>query len=126
MEQPKPNKPRTFVDRHTLLKKEALCAFIFLTVACLLSALWDAPLDGPADPAGVPQEAVKAPWIFLGIQQLLRYLPPFQAGIVLPLIALGFLAGIPYLRRIRGFPVRPLFYSLIAGGGALTVWGLFQ
>ncbi len=126
MKEPKLKEHRTFVDRTTLLKKEVLSAFVFFTIACLVSALLDAPLDGPADPSGLPQETVKAPWIFLGIQQMLRYLPPFHAGIALPIAALGMLAATPYLHRIQGFPVRLLFYTLMISGGALTLWGALQ
>jgi hypothetical protein len=106
-----------------LVRNEALAASLALVLACVISALLDAPVEGPADATGIPAQTVKAPWIFLGIQQLLRYLPTVLAGIVLPLAALTALAAIPWLPSDkRGFTAA-LFFGIVFLSGLLTLWG---
>ena len=74
----------------------------FLTVlGCLLVLLWlglvfEAPLGSPADPDFTPNPA-KAPWYFLGIQELLVYFDPWLAGVVVPLLIILGLISIPLL-----------------------------
>lgn len=71
----------------------AICALIVLTV---WSILVDAPLEDPANPNRTPNPS-KAPWYFLGLQEMLVYFDPWIAGVVLPsLIILGLMA-IPYI-----------------------------
>ena len=107
-----------------LLRKEGLAALIALAAVGLLSALVDAPLEGPADLAGLATEHVKAPWIFVGIQQMLQYFPPILAGIVIPLGLLLALALVPYSYRSRTL-TRVLFFAVAAAVVVLTVWGYF-
>lgn len=67
-------------------------------LACALVAialLWDAPLEGLADPMHTPNPA-KAPWYFLGLQELLHYFPPFVAGVIIPGVVVTALIVIPY------------------------------
>ena len=91
-----------------------------------MSAFFNAPLQGPADPSGIPAEDVKAPWIFVGIQQALRYLPALIAGILLPLAAVAALAVTPFLPRETPFQ-RKALWTLVFGTAlvslSLTVWG---
>ena len=109
-----------------LVRREILAAFIALAVLGLVSALFNAPLQGPADPSGIPAEDVKAPWIFVGIQQALRYLPALIAGILLPLVAVAALAVTPFLPRETPFQ-RKALWTLVFGtvlvSLSLTVWG---
>ncbi|MEW6351660.1 MAG: hypothetical protein AB1646_21640 [Thermodesulfobacteriota bacterium] len=112
-----------------LVAKEGLAMLLSLVAIGLLAALGDAPTDGPADPEGIPPEFVKAPWIFVGIQVMLRDLPAVLGGIVLPLAALSLVALIPWfpqrtlLARIAGTAT---FLGLCVGAGALTLWGLWR
>jgi menaquinol-cytochrome c reductase cytochrome b/c subunit len=49
----------------------------------VISLIWDAPLEQLADPMHTPNPA-KAPWYFLGLQELLHYFPPVVAGVLIP------------------------------------------
>jgi hypothetical protein len=106
-----------------LLRKEALAAVVVLILVLLMSAAWDAPLEGPVDPGGLPAEHVKAPWIFVGIQQMLRYLPAVVAGVLLPVVALVALGLVPSMtafgRRITGV----VFFGIVLAFLTLTIWG---
>ena len=66
---------------------------IFLTI---WSIGIDAPLEEPANPALTPNPS-KAPWYFLGLQELLVYFDPWIAGVVLPTIIIIGLIAIPYI-----------------------------
>jgi hypothetical protein len=61
----------------------------------LLALFWDAPLEGLADPLHTPNPA-KAPWYFLGLQELLHYFPPVVAGVLIPGLVVTALVVIPY------------------------------
>ena len=74
----------------------ALVAIEVLSIALVLIALiWDAPLEGLADPTHTPNPA-KAPWYFLGLQELLHYFPPVVAGVLIPGLVIMALIVIPY------------------------------
>lgn len=88
----------------------------------LISVLIDAPVEGPADPAGIPFQNVKAPWIFVGIQQALKWMPPELAGVILPLLAVISLGAIPYL-RIPALLKQVLFVAITSLTIGLTIWG---
>jgi menaquinol-cytochrome c reductase cytochrome b/c subunit len=60
-----------------------------------LALLWDAPLEGLADAMHTPNPA-KAPWYFLGLQELLHYFPPVVAGVLIPTLVVLALIIIPY------------------------------
>jgi hypothetical protein len=78
-----------------LLMREAI-AFMVLVIALVAVALfWDAPLEQLANPQLTPNPA-KAPWYFLGLQELLHYFPPLVAGIIIPTLVVIGLVVIPY------------------------------
>src|SRR5271166_1007377 len=64
-------------------------------VLVLLSLFADAPLEGLANPMQTPNPA-KAPWYFLGLQELLHYFPPVVAGVLIPTLVIIALVIIPY------------------------------
>jgi len=74
-----------------------LFAIIATTIFLIVwSICLKAPLEEPANPTWAPNPA-KAPWYFLGLQEMLVYFDPWMAGVVLPgLIVVGLLA-IPYI-----------------------------
>src|SRR5947208_14714624 len=88
-----------------LLIREAI-AFQVLVIAMVIVALvWDAPLERLANPLLTPNPA-KAPWYFLGLQELLHFFPPFLAGILIPTLVVVPLISIPYLNvNIEGRPL---------------------
>lgn len=67
----KPLEDSVFVWPH-LLVREFFAATMLMVMITLLSLAIDAPLQGPADPNTTPASA-KAPWYFLGLQELLHY-----------------------------------------------------
>ena len=74
----------------------AAVAIEVLAIALVLLALfWDAPLEELADPMQTPNPA-KAPWYFLGLQELLHYFPPVIAGVLIPTMVIVALIVIPY------------------------------
>jgi len=76
--------------------------FICLILCTCLLLVWsiglDAPLEEPANPAATPNPS-KAPWYFLGLQEMLVYFDPWLAGVVFPTIIVIGLMAIPYLDR---------------------------
>ncbi|HWS96426.1 MAG TPA: hypothetical protein VN620_08135 [Candidatus Methylomirabilis sp.] len=74
----------------------ATVAIETLAIALVITALlWDAPLEGLADPMHTPNPA-KAPWYFLGLQEMLHYFPPVVAGVLVPGLVVMALIIIPY------------------------------
>jgi hypothetical protein len=63
----------------------------------VISLAFNAPLEWIANPLHTPNPA-KAPWYFLGLQELLHYFPPIVAGVILPTLAVVALIVIPYFR----------------------------
>jgi len=73
-------------------------AFMFILAVCVsLAFFFDAPLKEPANPL-VPENPAKAPWYFLGLQEMVSY-SAFAGGIGIPLVALFLLGMVPYLDR---------------------------
>ena len=74
-----------------------LIAMIAVTfVLVIWAVVLKAPLEQPATSAKAPNPS-KAPWYFLGLQEMLVYFDPWMAGIVLPLTIIAGLVAIPYL-----------------------------
>jgi menaquinol-cytochrome c reductase cytochrome b/c subunit len=80
-----------------LAMREAVALQILLIGLGLLSLFYDAPLESLANPNKTPNPA-KAPWYFLGLQELLHYFPPVVAGVLIPALAVIALIAIPYFR----------------------------
>ncbi|MDG2265600.1 MAG: hypothetical protein P8L91_01320 [Candidatus Marinimicrobia bacterium] len=66
-----------------------------------------APIEEPANPTESPNPA-KAPWYFLGLQEMLVYFDPWMAGVVLPSLIIVALMAMPYIDRS---PENSGFYS---------------
>jgi len=73
-------------------------AIMTLAVVLVWIALaFNAPLEGLADPSHTPNPA-KAPWYFLGLQEMLHYFPPVVAGVLVPGLVVMALIVIPYFK----------------------------
>lgn len=68
---------------------------ILVIVLAVISLVADAPLEELANPEHTPNPA-KAPWYFLGLQELLHLFPPFVAGVLIPTLVVVALIVIPY------------------------------
>lgn len=74
---------------------------LLISIVLLAWSLWiNAPLLAQANP-GVTENPAKAPWYFVGLQELLVYFDPWIAGVVLPTLIIVGLMMIPYLDTSR-------------------------
>ncbi len=80
-----------------VLFRAAVAVEVLALMLVLLALFWDAPLEELADPMQTPNPA-KAPWYFLGLQELLHYFPPVVAGVLIPTLVVIALIVIPYFR----------------------------
>jgi quinol-cytochrome oxidoreductase complex cytochrome b subunit len=80
-----------------LLRAELVVFMATMLVCVVLGVLFDAPLKELANP-GVPENPAKAPWYFLGLQEMVSY-SAFAGGLLIPVIIMVGLALIPYLDR---------------------------
>jgi quinol-cytochrome oxidoreductase complex cytochrome b subunit len=109
-----------------LVVREYIGAIIMLIILVAWSVLMNAPLEELADPNVTPNPS-KAPWYFLGLQELLVYFDPWIAGVVLPgIIAVGLIA-IPYIDPdpttgvgYYSFKERPFANTVFLSG--ITAW----
>jgi quinol-cytochrome oxidoreductase complex cytochrome b subunit len=127
-----PESPRVLALPHLLLR-EFVAALVLLAVVVNLAALVPAPL-GPAANPGMSPNPAKAPWYFMGIQELLLHFDPLFAVLLLPLALLAALAAVPYLRydvdasgiwfvsaRGRALAARAALLALIVTPGAVVL-----
>jgi quinol-cytochrome oxidoreductase complex cytochrome b subunit len=83
-----------------LLFRELLVLLLVVVVVHAAALMWDAPLEEMADPARTPNPA-KAPWYFLGLQELVHYGALF-GGVVVPTVMVLALLALPYVDRWGG------------------------
>ncbi len=79
-----------------LVYTEMLCMILLTIVMIVWSVALRAPLEEAANPTSSPNPA-KAPWYFLGLQEMLVYFDPWLAGVVLPTLIIVGLMAIPYI-----------------------------
>jgi hypothetical protein len=79
-----------------LVKRELIAAMIALLLLSWWALLKPIPLGPEANPEVTPL-IVKAPWFFIGVQELLHYFDAWLGGVVLPLLLIFGLAALPYL-----------------------------
>ncbi len=108
-----------------------LCTAFLIVWAIVLRA----PLEQPADPSTIPNPS-KAPWYFLGLQELLVYFDPWIAGVLLPSLIVVGLIAIPYIDRNpkgngyytfkeRPFAITSYMFGFIIMWVLLIVFGTF-
>jgi hypothetical protein len=120
---------RVNVWPHLLI--EEFVAMLIMTAGLLVfSTFLNAPLRELAN-ANLTPNPSKAPWYFLGLQELLRYFHPMIAGITIPTFILVGLAAVPYVDRNPS--IKPgdrkialtMFTILFMFGATLTIIGCF-
>src|SRR4026207_1942550 len=79
---------------YTELISLILCSVVLIVWSIVLKA----PLEQPANRAVTPNPS-KAPWYFLGLQEMLVYFDPWLAGVVLPGLIIVGLIAIPYIDK---------------------------
>ena len=126
---------RTQDDTRVMTYPGALARFLIALEIAFLLLVWisliaNAPLEGIADPMHTPNPA-KAPWYFLGLQELLHYFPPVVAGVLIPGLVVAALVVIPYFNiNIEGRSIwadsrrRPLIITAVLGFMAV-IFALF-
>lgn len=95
----------------------------------LISLFFNAPLEGIADPTNTPNPA-KAPWYFLGLQEMLHYFPPVVAGVFIPTVLVVALVVIPYFNVnveadgvfVRNRQRRLTIFYIGAAGLSVFLW----
>lgn len=80
-----------------VLFRAAVAIMTLATVLVWIALIFNAPLEGLADPSHTPNPA-KAPWYFLGLQEMLHYFPPVVAGVLVPGLVVMALIVIPYFK----------------------------
>jgi menaquinol-cytochrome c reductase cytochrome b/c subunit len=113
-----------------LLIEEFVAMFVLSVGLVVFSTFVNAPLRELAN-ANLTPNPSKAPWYFLGLQELLRYFHPMVAGISIPTFILVGLAAVPFVDRNPS--LRPgdrkiaitLFTTLFMFGAVMTIIGSF-
>lgn len=79
-----------------LVYTELICMVALTAVLIFWAIALQAPLEEPASAVKTPNPS-KAPWYFLGLQEMLVYFDPWMAGVVLPSLVVAGLMAIPYI-----------------------------
>ena len=126
-------RPRVGLARPRLHRADLLilCTVVLIVWAILLKA----PLEQPANRAVTPNPS-KAPWYFLGLQEMLVYFDPWMAGVVLPSLIIVGLMAIPYIDNNpkgngyytfaeRKFEITMFLFGFLVLWSSLIVLGTF-
>ncbi|MCC7366868.1 MAG: menaquinol-cytochrome C reductase [Chloroflexi bacterium] len=81
-----------------LVTIEFMAAVLLLVSMIVIAIVIQSPLEGHANADKTPNPS-KAPWYFLNLQELLLHMHPALAGVIVPAVALGLIAIIPYFDR---------------------------
>ncbi|MDP6490404.1 MAG: hypothetical protein QGG69_01375 [Kiritimatiellia bacterium] len=120
-----PSEPKILVWPD-LVYIELIAAVLCMAALIFWSIALEAPLEQPANPTLSPNPA-KAPWYFLGLQEMLVYFDPWLAGVVFPVLIIFGLMALPYIDTAPegsgyySYSRRKLFISLFLFGW-LLLW----
>lgn len=109
-----------------LVYTELICMIALTALLLVWGIALQAPLEEPASSVKTPNPS-KAPWYFLGLQEMLVYFDPWYAGVVLPSVVIFGLMAIPFLdfnKKGNGYYTieeRPFSY-LVFQVGFLQLW----
>src|SRR3954467_2990556 len=101
-----------------LVYTELICLILATAGLILWAVVSKAPLEQPANPGYAPNPA-KAPWYFLGLQEMLVYFDPWMAGVVYPGLIIVGLAAMPF---IDTNPRGNGYYTLRERPFAISTW----
>src|SRR5262247_1917218 len=112
-----------------------LCFLLTTVVLWVWSMVLPAPLEPLADPNKTPNPS-KAPWYFVGLQELLVYFDPWIAGVVLPTLIIVGLMAIPFIDvntrstgyysfRERRFAILVYLFGFLVLWVAVIILGVF-
>ena len=101
-----------------LVYSELICIVLATVALIVWSIVLRAPLEAPANPAGPPNPS-KAPWYFLGLQEMLVYYDPWMAGVILPGLIVSGLIAMPYMDMN---PKGNGYYTLKQRKFAVGIW----
>jgi hypothetical protein len=118
-----------------LLRVEFLAAIIVTIILMVWSITLSAPLEEPANP-NLTMNPAKAPWYFLGLQEMLVYFDPWIAGVVMPGLIVGGLMIIPYIDtnpmgsgyytwKQRRFALSTFFFGFVVLWVSMIIIGTF-
>lgn len=118
-----------------LVRIEFLAALVVMIVMTVWSITLNAPTEEPANPNRTPNPS-KAPWYFLGLQEMLVYFDPWMAGVVLPALIIVGLMIIPFIDvnprgngyytvKERKFAVSVFLFGFLVLWIALIIIGTF-
>jgi hypothetical protein len=79
-----------------LIKREVAIALVVLATVLIIAMFVDAPLAEKANP-GLSPNPTKAPWYFMGIQEMLMHFHPVVALLIIPALLVWGLLSIPYI-----------------------------
>jgi len=107
-----------------LVRVEFIAAIIVTVVLFVWSILINAPLEEPANP-NLTMNPSKAPWYFLGLQEMLVYFDPWIAGVVMPGLLVVGLMVFPY---VDSNPLGNGYYTWKQRRFAISMfmWGFFM
>jgi Cytochrome b(C-terminal)/b6/petD len=94
-----PWNPKWEREVHTwpyLMRVELVAAVLVTALLMVWSITLSAPLEEPSNP-NVTMNPAKAPWYFLGLQEMLVYFDPWMAGVVMPTLIIVGLMAVPYI-----------------------------
>src|SRR5687767_293123 len=101
-----------------LVYTELICLILATAGLTVWAIVSKAPLEQPANPGYAPNPA-KAPWYFLGLQEMLVYFDPWMAGVVYPGMIIVGLCAMPY---IDVNPKGNGYYTLRERPFAIVTW----
>ncbi len=107
-----------------LVRIEFLAAIIVTVILFVWSILLNAPLEEPANP-NLTMNPSKAPWYFLGLQEMLVYFDPWIAGVVMPGLLVVGPDGLP-VRGLEPARQRLLHVAAAAFAVSMFLWGFFM
>ncbi len=118
-----------------LVFSEFICTIVLWCVLLVWSVVLKAPLEEPANPVETPNPS-KAPWYFLGLQEMLVYYDPWLAGVVFPSLIVVGLIVLPYIDvnpkgngyytfKERQFAISTFLFGFLILWVVLIVYGTF-